>query len=433
MESWHKAAVGHLEQIYNQRLDDLSHVYTQDVCPEAEKFKQKMTDALKNRVMPKISQVLDDPEPDPEKVDKMHNVLNYIKSECDMMHNRQWIRVQVPDIKSLQIPIKINKAALSNHLAGATKDLFEDLNDSDDEDTESKANSSSNTNKKRKTPSIDLVEIFLINPDPIKNYSLDTNSSTLALSNTHILILDNSKLTLFDLHKQLNEIPWNDNEYGILVDMCWMPSLSVFVILTIHSVYLYDPAKGSANVPIKIDAIQPLDRSHVLASISIFDRDVYINYHKGVHLDQYRVSTTSQWTLEKRFSKSDCCEAKDIGIRDVRCDSQSICLSIMQQGDLKWRLDIMSRDMKRIRKGTTMDSGENQHKFFSMLIPLHDQRWLFVNWYTNKLWLVDQQGKPGLIKDSKIKNIRNISLSPNGAYMAVRTEKPNTLKLYKLE
>jgi len=213
--------------------------------------------------------------------------------------------------------------------------------------------------------------------------------------------------------------------------MCWMASLSVFVILTIHSVYLYDPIKGSG--PAKVDAVQPLDRSHVLASISIIDHDVYINYHKGVHLDQYRVSTTSQWTLEKRFSKSDCCEAKDIGIRDVRCDAQSICLSIMQQGDLKWRLDIMSRDMKRIRRGTPMDAGENQHKFFSMLISLHDQRWLFVNWYTNKLWLVDQEGKPGLIKDSKIKNIRNICISPNGTYMAVRTEKPNTLKLYKLE
>jgi len=112
-----------------------------------------------------------------------------------------------------------------------------------------------------------------------------------------------------------------------------MASLSVFVILTIHSVYLYDPIKGSG--PAKVDAVQPLDRSHVLASISTFDRDVYSNYHKGVHLDQYRISTTSQWTLEKRFSKSDCCEAKDIGIRDVRCDLQSICLLVIQYNDMK--------------------------------------------------------------------------------------------------
>ncbi|CAF4118700.1 unnamed protein product, partial [Rotaria sordida] len=115
----------------------------------------------------------------------------------------------------------------------------------------------------------------------------------------------------------------------ILVDIWWMPSLSVFVILTIHSVYLYDSIKPSPNLPIKVDAIQPADRSYVLASISPFERDIYVNYHKGVHIDQYHVSSTSQWTLEKRYSKSGCCETKDIGIRDVRCDSQYICLLIM--------------------------------------------------------------------------------------------------------
>lgn len=220
---------------------------------------------------------------------------------------------------------------------------------------------------------------------------------------------------------------------GILVDMCWMPALSQFVILTIHSVYLYDPTKPSPNLPIKVDAIQPLDRTHVLASVTQFERDIYINYHKGVHIDQYHCSPTSQWSLVKRYSKSDCCDAKDIGIRDIRCDSQNICLSIMQQGDLKWRLDILSRDMKRIRRGNPMDAGENQHKFFSMLIPLHDQRWLFVNWHTNKLWSIDQLGKTTLMKDSKIKNIRNICISPNGSYMAIRVEKPTALKFYKLE
>jgi hypothetical protein len=195
-----------------------------------------------------------------------------------------------------------------------------------------------------------------------------------------------------------------------------MGSLSVFAILTINSVYLYDPVKPSPNLPVKVDVIQPLARSHVLASITPFERDIYINYHKGIHIDQYRVSTTSQWTLEKRYSRSDYCETKDIGIRDVRCDSQYICLSVMQS-DLKWRLDLMSRDMKRIRRG----------------IPLHDQRWLFVNWFTNKLWMVDQQGKPTLIKETKIKNIRNVYVSPNGSYMALRIEKPTALKLYKLD
>jgi hypothetical protein len=71
LECWHAAAVAHLGQIYSQRLADLAQVYTQDVCPESEKFKQKMTDQLKNRIMPRISKVLDDPVPDSVKVEKM--------------------------------------------------------------------------------------------------------------------------------------------------------------------------------------------------------------------------------------------------------------------------------------------------------------------------------------------------------------------------
>lgn len=125
-----------------------------------------------------------------------------------MMRDRQWIRVQVPDIKSLQIPIKINKAALANHLLGLGKDLLEDL--SDDET----GHGASPAKKKRKASSIDIVDIFSINPEPTKCYPLETNSSTLALSNSHILIFDDRELILFDYHKQLSTLTWNDNEYG---------------------------------------------------------------------------------------------------------------------------------------------------------------------------------------------------------------------------
>jgi len=127
-----------------------------------------------------------------------------------MMRDRQWIRVQTPDIKSLSIPIKITKAILSNHLAGHGKDLLEDLSDDEDKKGESPVK------KKRKTSSIDIIDIFCINPEPIKNYSLDTNSSILAISNTYILIHDNHQLILYDYHKKLLEFQWNDNDYGLV-------------------------------------------------------------------------------------------------------------------------------------------------------------------------------------------------------------------------
>lgn len=48
----------------------------------------------------------------------------------------------------------------------------------------------------------------------------------------------------------------------------------------------------------------------------------------------------------------------------------------MQQSDLKWRLDFVSCDMKRIRRGVPipMDHGENQYEVFFMLISVHERR-----------------------------------------------------------
>jgi len=100
---------------------------------------KKMNEQLKNRIMPRISKVLDDPTPDPNKVDKMQSLLCHIKSECNMMRDRQWIRIQLPDIKSLQIPIKIAKTALASQLAGCGKDLLEDFSDDENKQDSSPA------------------------------------------------------------------------------------------------------------------------------------------------------------------------------------------------------------------------------------------------------------------------------------------------------
>ena len=83
------------------------------------------------------------------------------------------------------------------------------------------------------------------------------------------------------------------------------------------------------------------------------------------------MTPTSEWISQKKiFKKNECSEIKDIGIRDVRCDNGHICLSIIQHDDLKWRLDLMSRDMVRVRRGVVIDHGENQHKIFLLYMNL---------------------------------------------------------------
>ena len=65
------------------------------------------------------------------------------------------------------------------------------------------------------------MEIFANNPEPFKNYDLETNSSTLAFSNNHILIHDNKKLILFDLNK---------NKFGIRMEWQWLWLVQHFIM-----------------------------------------------------------------------------------------------------------------------------------------------------------------------------------------------------------
>ena len=101
LQCWHAAAVAHLGQIYSQRLADLNQIYSQDVYPESEKFKDKMIDQLKTRVLPRINHVLDDPIPDQNRVEKMQVILSFfhlinihfcccccVKKECSYLYEK---------------------------------------------------------------------------------------------------------------------------------------------------------------------------------------------------------------------------------------------------------------------------------------------------------------------------------------------------------
>lgn len=123
------------------------------------------------------------------------------------MRDRQWIRIQLPEIKNLSIPIKISQIPVKIDSVERGKDLLAQLKDQPTKDQ-------GELTKKRKSMSLDLVDLFLSNPEPWKSYPLDTNTSTLSLSNGHILLHDHQRLLLFDYQKKISEYPWSDNELG---------------------------------------------------------------------------------------------------------------------------------------------------------------------------------------------------------------------------
>jgi hypothetical protein len=75
------------------------------------------------------------------------------------VRDRQWIRVQLPEIKNLSIPIKISQNPVKIDAAERGKDLLAQLKDQPTKDQRE-------LTKKTKSMSLDLVDLFLSNPDP---------------------------------------------------------------------------------------------------------------------------------------------------------------------------------------------------------------------------------------------------------------------------
>lgn len=71
LELWHSAAVNHLGQIFTQRLADVNKVYNNDLQPELEKYKQKLIEQLKNRMLPKINKIINDPSNQSKKAEQI--------------------------------------------------------------------------------------------------------------------------------------------------------------------------------------------------------------------------------------------------------------------------------------------------------------------------------------------------------------------------
>ena len=157
-----------------------------------------------------------------------------MKCEFELINDRQWIELDLPDLKHFSVPIRIAKMAAAARLTDGEKDPLECLSDEEknndtindddrqqlnDDDKELKSHSdefhlSKQMKKKKLSQRLDLIEIFAKNPQPFQSHLLDTNSSTLAFSSTHLLIHDQKKLILFDLKKKLYEFNWNDNDFG---------------------------------------------------------------------------------------------------------------------------------------------------------------------------------------------------------------------------
>ena len=228
LDSWHSAAIAHLAQIFTQRSTDLENIYTKELCPDFETHRGKMIEQLNTRVRPKLVPMLTDPSVNGKRAQRIQHLLSEMASDCSTIVDRQWLHVQLPDLKHFSVPIRIAKMALAARLTNeGDRDPFDELSDdeanqqSNDQQTRTATTTTTSTTvakkKKKAANTRDVIDVLASNPVASKTHLLESNSSTLALSSGHLLLHDNKRLVLFDLKKKVHEMEWNDNDHGVFV------------------------------------------------------------------------------------------------------------------------------------------------------------------------------------------------------------------------
>lgn len=77
LENWHKSAVEHLQQIYNQRLNDLNQTFTQTIEPDLNNYRLKLLQQVKDRIIPKINHLISQSDVDQSKAEQIKVRFSY--------------------------------------------------------------------------------------------------------------------------------------------------------------------------------------------------------------------------------------------------------------------------------------------------------------------------------------------------------------------
>ena len=89
LDNWHKSAINHLSQILNQRLNDIKKLFQEDIQVDLNKYKDKMINQLKTRIIPKLNEMITNDDIDSRKAEQIQNLLNNFKLEIETLNDNK--------------------------------------------------------------------------------------------------------------------------------------------------------------------------------------------------------------------------------------------------------------------------------------------------------------------------------------------------------
>ena len=176
--------------------------------------------------------------------------------------------------------------------------------------------------------------------------------------------------------------------YGELCDLTWSSTIQCLFILCRKSLFVHYPSSN------QVKTVTVMNQDNYYKAITTCKTKLFILNNKTIDVWQSHNGTflledsiLISWIVESQLDDNICC---------VRTDEQNLCVLIQNTRAHSWRFDIFSLyPFRRVQTGIPFDNFNQPDLGFFM--PLHNNIYLFMNWETKLMRIVNSNGSNEII------------------------------------
>lgn len=132
---------------------------------------------------------------------------------------------------------------------------------------------------------------------PINEYPLSTDNLAMACSNSHLLIRDGARLSLYNEKEKIHQLEIKVQHPGDFIrDLCWCETLGYYLVLTQYLLFIYDPEKFTLTI---IDKVKPIE-GFKFSSLTSSDNILFLVNANGQCIERWSMAKSFNWKLIKR-------------------------------------------------------------------------------------------------------------------------------------
>lgn len=226
-----------------------------------------------------------------------------------------------------------------------------------------------------------------------REIKLDSTYGYMAANNHQIFLGWKNRIAVYNLNgTKHDETRLHSTEvYGELCDLIWSSTMQRFFILCHKSLFVHHPASSQIEIQENISLINQ-DNEYI--SMTTFENNLVILNKQYLEIwqldnDTFRLTSSIPISniLQNLLEESICC---------IRANNQYLAVLIQNHPAHTWRLDLFHfQPFSRAHTGVPLDRFRECH--LGCLTSYAAKTYLFMNWETKSMHLVDHNGLNELI------------------------------------